>query len=120
MTDFFRGDFMRNYKKLAISMPVDMLEILDMYAEYEGLTRSGAIAYLLAKGLAFESAHSNSFDFDTILDISLSEDGEEVVLRRSDLQDTMVEWTFGLGQNRRKEYIIVSSKDFENIDKEQE
>lgn len=103
----------KKYEKITISLPSDMLEILDTYAEYEGLTRSGSIAYLLARGLAEESTRSNGFDFISNFEICTKKDGEEIVMKRSDIQNLKVtEWVFALGRNRRRESVIVSNKDF--------
>lgn len=108
---------MKNYSSLNISMPSEMLEIIDMYADYEGLTRSGAIGYLLAQGLCMQSARINGFDFDSPFDVYTDDNGETVVLKRSDIKNLKrVEWIMSCGRNRKKEEVIVSDKDF-NDDK---
>lgn len=104
---------MKNYSKMCISLPDDMLEVIDLYAEYEGLTRSGAIGFLLAGGLALASARTNGFDFDSPVDVYTDDNGETVVLKRSDLiNHKTVEWVMSCGRNRRRELVTVSDKDF--------
>lgn len=108
---------MKKYVKTAISMPAEMLEVIDLYAEYEGLTRSGAIGFLLARGLCLESERTNGFDFDSPYDCYTNDNGETVVLKRSDLHDhKVVEWIMSCGRNRRRETVIVSDKDFKDGD----
>lgn len=108
---------MRNHVKTAISMPAEMLEVIDLYAEYEGLTRSGAIGYLLARGLALESERTNGFDFDSPYDCYTNDNGDTVVLKRSDIKNKkVVEWVMSCGRNRRRESVIVSDKDFKEDD----
>ena len=104
---------MKKYSKVNISLPTEMLEVLDLYAEYEGLTRSGAIGYLLACGLCQESLRTGGFDFDGEYDYEISEDGEKIVLKRSDIKNLKtVEWYMCCGMNRRKEQVIVDFNDF--------
>ena len=104
------------YGKLNISLPQEMLEIIDMYAEYEGLTRSGAIGYLLAQGLCMQSMRTNGFDFDNTYDVITLDNGETVTLKHSDaMNNRTVEWVMSCGRNRRKELVTVTDKDFKEI-----
>lgn len=106
---------MKKSAVLNVTIPAEMLEILDLYAEYEGLTRSGAVGYLLARGLSDESDRTNGFDFDSPFDVYTKEDGETVVLKRSDMTSyKCVEWIMSCGRNRRRETVIVSDKDFKD------
>lgn len=109
---------MKNYSSLNISMPSEMLEVIDLFAEYEGLSRSGAIGYLLAQGLCMQSSRTNGFDFDSPFDISTNDNGETVVLKRSDMKELKrVEWIMSCGRNRKKEEVIVSDEDFNDDNK---
>lgn len=114
-----RGLIMTQYGKLNISLPQEMLEIIDMFAEYEGLTRSGAIGYLLAQGLCMQSMRTNGFDFDNTFDVITLDNGETVTLKHSDVMNNRtVEWVMSCGRNRRKEIVTVSDKDFHEIDED--
>ena len=107
---------MKKSAVLNVTIPAEMLEILDLYAEYEGLTRSGAVGYLLARGLSYESDRTNGFDFDSPFDVYTKENGETIVLKRSDLHEhKIVEWIMSCGRNRRKETVMVSDKDFKEV-----
>ena len=99
---------MVKYTKFAISLPNELVEVLDSFAEYEGFTRSSAVAYLLAKGLSYQASVTNDFDFNNFFDIYTSEDGEEIFLRRKDVRllDGAV-WCFRLGRN-----TVITNKDF--------
>lgn len=104
----------KQYTKINVTIPNEMLEILDMYADYEGLTRSSALGFLLAKGLLFESSRTNGFDFESPFDVFTKDNGESVTIKRSDVQNlTSVSWTMLIGRNKRKEEVIVSNDDFE-------
>ena len=104
---------MKKYSKINISLPTEMLEVLDLYAEYEGLTRSGAIGFLLARGLFDASHRTHGFDFDSEYDYYITEEGEKIILKRSDLKNhRVVEWHMACGMNRRKEMVAVNSDDF--------
>lgn len=99
---------MSNYTKFAISLPSALLEVLDSFAEYEGFTRSSAVAYLLAKGLSEQANLTNDFDFNKAFDVYTSEDGRSIYLRRKDVNfscDSV--WCFRLGRNS-----IITNSDF--------
>ena len=107
---------MRNYEKIAISMPAEMLEVIELYAEFEGLSRSSAIGFLLARGLALESARTNGFDFDSPIDVYSNDNGETVTIKRSNVKEhKTVEWVMSCGRNKRREFVTVTDKDFEEV-----
>ena len=99
---------MRDYTKFHISLPNDLVEVLDSFAEYEGFTRSGAVAYLLASGLCQHVQRTNDFDFNNVFDI-YEDDRKKIVLKRKDvnLDKQNYSWEFSLGKNKK-----ISDKDF--------
>lgn len=103
----------KQYSKINVTMPNEMLELLDMYADYEGLSRSSALGFLLAKGLLFESSRTNGFDFDNPFEVYSNDDGASVILKRKEMNNISVTWQMLIGRNKRKESIIVSNEDFE-------
>lgn len=109
----------KQYTKINVTMPNEMLELLDMYAEYEGLTRSSALGFLLAKGILFESTRTNGFDFESPFDVFTKDNGESVTIKRSDIKNlSSVSWTMLIGRNKRQEDVIVSNNDFDEHDNE--
>lgn len=106
--------------KVTITLPVQMIEVLDSYCKYHGMKRSSAIAFLLAQSLAVESVKTNGFDFDSIYDVVTAEDGKEYRLKRKDVQFKngcdVGYWVYALGKNNQGEIVFVSSKDFEDVE----
>lgn len=106
-------------EKLSITLPVQMIEVLDDFCKYHGMKRSSAIAFLLAQSLAVESAKTNGFDFESVYDV-VEVDGKEYVLKRKDVTfkdgHDIGRWIYALGRNNQGKVIAVSSDDFENED----
>lgn len=100
---------MSDYTKFHISLPNDLVEVLDAFADYRGFTRSGAVAYLLARGLCYEVSQTDEFNFNNVFDIYTDSDGKKVVLRRKDVNVDRHNyfWEFSLGKNKK-----ISDKDF--------
>lgn len=99
----------KTHRKIMISLPQEMCDILDDYADFYGFSRSGAIAFLLAKGLAQAAAETNDFDFNSVMDIDTSDDGKKIFIRRKDIKNYHRSWCFALGRKGK----VVSDKDFD-------
>ena len=99
---------MSDYTKFHISLPNDLVEVLDGFAEYEGFTRSGAVAYLLSFGLCQQAKKTNDFDFNNFFDI-YEDNGKKIILKRKDVNLDKHDyfWEFSLGKNKK-----ISDKDF--------
>lgn len=106
--------------QFSITLPCEMSEILDSFCAYYGMNRSAGIAYLLAKGLCYESISTNGFDFDTPYFVEISDDGKEVAVKRSECIPREFTWTYSIGKNKQGEFVSVSSSDFsdDNIKEE--
>ena len=108
------GVVMKNFSKVNISMPTELLECIEDYADFKMMSRSGAIGWLLACALAVESERTNGFDFDTPWSVEYGKDGREIIVKRSDIVNgSTVEWFMSAGKNRRQETIVVNDKDFD-------
>lgn len=103
-------------EKISITMPVEMLEILNNYCEYHGMCRSSAIAFLLAQGLCSESIRTNGFDFDSVFSIEVGEDGKEYIIKRSQVTNINENnyWVYSIGKNKQGKECIISSDDFKD------
>lgn len=108
----------RNCVKLSITLPAEMVDILDLYCDYNSMKRSSAIAYFLASGLCYESAKTNGFDFDMPYVIERTEDGEDVCFKRSEIRQERTEWCYSLGANRQGKIVSVTSKDISELNSE--
>ena len=110
-------------EKVSISLPPEMLEVIDSYCEFHSMSRSSAIGYLLARSLCHESYTTEGFDFNSPYIVEQLEDGTEYVLRRADVKTRdpkssgYTGWVFSM-MNKSKQVVIVHEEDFKvNPDK---
>lgn len=108
----------RNCVKLSITLPAEMVDILDLYCEYNSMKRSSAIAYFVASGLCYESSKTNGFDFDMPYVVERTEDGEDVCIKRSQIVQQNTEWCYSLGANRQGKIVLVNSKEVSELNSE--
>lgn len=103
-----------NKEKISICLPSEMLEVLDSYCEFYCMSRSSAIGYLLATSLSTESFKTKGFDFESPYVIEKMPNGEDYILKRSDVltRETVGEgWIFSM-VNKAKRFVVVSESDF--------
>lgn len=101
-------------EKVCISLPPEMLEVIDSYCEFHSMSRSSAIGYLLARSLCYESYTTEGFDFNSPYIVEQLEDGTEYMLRRADVKTrkpNSVGWVFSM-MNKSKQVVVVSEDDF--------
>lgn len=100
-------------EKISISIPVEMLEVLENFSNFYGMSRSSAISFLLAQGLCFESSKTNGFDFESIVVSDVDRTGNRYTLKRKDVDANIGHWEYTIGRNNQGKFVIVSSEDFE-------
>ncbi len=108
----------RNSVKLSITLPAEMVDILDMYCEYNSMKRSSAIAYFMASGLCYESEKTNGFDFEMPYCVGRTEDGKNVYLKYCEIRQEETNWYYSLGSNRQGKIITVDSKEISELNSE--
>lgn len=108
----------RNSVKLSITLPAEMVDILDLYCEYNSMKRSSAIAYFMASGLCYESEKTNGFDFEMPYCVGRTDDGKNVYVRHCEIRQEETNWYYSLGYNRQGKTIIVDSKEIAELNPE--